>query len=227
MNQLNNRSVVVTGAGGVLGNAVAHRFFQNTDRVTGIDLQFKDSCDWKTLEGNLTDFSATESLVQSVQSDSESVDILIHCIGGFRFGSVTDLSVEDFDFLVNVNLKSTFNVLKAVLPVMKQRKFGRIVLIGANASLDAGGGMGPYAASKLGVNALVRSISKEVNQLDINVNAVLPSIIDTPTNRSDMSDADFSQWVTPEALADVIFTLCGPSGNPINGSLIPVVGGLA
>jgi len=96
--------------------------------------------------------------------------------------------------------------------------------IGANAALKAGGGMGPYAASKAGVHRLTEALADELKHTGITVNALLPSIIDTPANRSDMPTADFSTWVTPAALAAVILFLASSNSQPINGALIPVVG---
>jgi NAD(P)-dependent dehydrogenase (short-subunit alcohol dehydrogenase family) len=116
--------------------------------------------------------------------------------------------------------------MRELLPPMKKRGFGRIVLVSARATLNPPAGMSAYAASKAGLNALVSSVAEELKDFDININAVMPSMIDTLANRRDMPKADFKKWVSPDALAEIIFSLTQPWGKPIHGALIPVAGRL-
>ena len=102
---------------------------------------------------------------------------------------------------------------------------GRVINIGAGAAVKAGMGMGSYAASKSGVHRLTEALAEELAGTSVTVNAILPSIIDTPTNRKDMPDADTSQWVQPAAVADVILFLASPAARSITGALIPVTRG--
>jgi NAD(P)-dependent dehydrogenase (short-subunit alcohol dehydrogenase family) len=115
---------------------------------------------------------------------------------------------------------------RAAIPFLKQSGQGRIINIGANGALKAGAGMGAYAASKSGVHRLTESLAEELKAAGITVNAVLPSIIDTPANRAEMPQADFAKWVTPRALAEVILFLASDAGAPITGALLPVTGGV-
>jgi NAD(P)-dependent dehydrogenase (short-subunit alcohol dehydrogenase family) len=113
---------------------------------------------------------------------------------------------------------------RAALPHLLARGAGRIVNIGANAATRAAAGMGPYAASKAAVARFTESLAEEMKDRGITVNAVLPSIIDTPQNRADMPDADFSRWVAPEAIAEVILFLVSDAAAAVTGALIPVTG---
>jgi NAD(P)-dependent dehydrogenase (short-subunit alcohol dehydrogenase family) len=130
------------------------------------------------------------------------------------------------DFLVRANLLSTIHLLRAIVPVMKTRGFGRIVLVGAKATLSPGAGMGVYLATKAGINQLVQSVAEELKPADITINAVMPSMIDTPANRKAMPEADYGKWVAREELAGIIFGLTQPGSRAIHGALIPVSGRL-
>jgi len=128
------------------------------------------------------------------------------------------------DLLFTVNVKTALNCSRASLPYLRRSRARRIVNVGANAALKAGEGMGAYTASKSGVHRLTESLAEELKKDGITVNAVLPSIIDTPANRNDMPQADFATWVTPQALAAVIQFLASEAAAPVTGALLPVVG---
>jgi NAD(P)-dependent dehydrogenase (short-subunit alcohol dehydrogenase family) len=125
-----------------------------------------------------------------------------------------------------MNLVTTLNASKAVLPHLLARRSGRIVNVGANGALKAMAGMGAYAASKSAVHRLTEALAEETKGAGVTVNAVLPSILDTPANRADMPDADFNLWVKPAALAEVMLFLAGPEAAVITGALLPVTGGV-
>jgi NAD(P)-dependent dehydrogenase (short-subunit alcohol dehydrogenase family) len=149
---------------------------------------------------------------------------LVHCAGGFRYAPIDQLEDKDLQFLIDANLRSSFYLVRALLPEMKKKNFGRLVLISSKSTLQAPAGLSAYAASKVGLNALVSAVAEEVKSFDININAVMPTVIDTPANRRDMPKADFSSWVSPAQLAEIIFSLTQPWGKPIHGALIPVAG---
>ena len=138
--------------------------------------------------------------------------------------SVHETSAATWDFLMDLNARTLINVASAVVPAMIQRGRGRIVTIGAGAALKGGAHMGAYAASKSALIRLTESMSAELKHQGINVNYVLPSIIDTPDNRAAMPDADASRWVAPAALADVIAFLASDGAAAIHGAAIPVTG---
>lgn len=219
------RSVVVTGAQGALGVHVVNRYLKEGCDVIGISRSSqRPSFETKnsgTLRWISVDVSDSSEVKEKFPSD---VDVLIHCAGGFRFVATDQFTDDDLDFLMNTNLKSALLLTRQVLPRMKERNFGRIVFVGAKATLSPTAGMGLYTASKAGLNALTASLADEVRHFDINVNTILPSIIDTPANRNDMPHADFSTWVSPSDLAEIIFSFTQPWGKSINGALIPVGG---
>ena len=152
------------------------------------------------------------------------IDVLINIAGAFSFEQVADGSVATWEHLFDANLKTALNASRAALPFLKRSGAGRIVNIGASAALKAGAGMGPYAASKSALHRLTESLAEELKQDRITVNAVLPSTIDTPANRRDMPNADFSRWVSVDSLANVILFLASDLAADVTGALLPVTG---
>ena len=221
----NNLVSLVTGANGALGKAVIDRFLRAEQTVVGVDLTTgspQKNLHWQSCD--LSKLSDVEKLAKDLNAQGLVVRNIVHCAGGFRFNKIEDHSEADFDFLLNSNLRSTFNILKTLLPGMKSRKEGRIVLVGSKSVLQSPAGMSVYLAAKSGVHQIVMSVAEEVKALNININAVLPSILDTPANRQMMPDADFKSWVKLEELSEIIFSLTQNYGNAIRGALIPVVG---
>ena len=221
-------SFLVTGAEGALGSEVIAALLESGAKRVYATYLHAEPRHLSTLQGH----SAVEWLqVDVTHSDSVKrviaplqVDGLVHCAGGFRYSTVEEVTDGDLDLLLSLNLKSAFLLARALVPGMKARNFGRMVFISAKATLAPGAGMGPYTASKIGLNALTLALAEELKAYDINVNAVLPSIIDTPANRKDMPQADFSKWVTPQALAKFIVSLTQNGSQPVHGALIPVSG---
>jgi NAD(P)-dependent dehydrogenase (short-subunit alcohol dehydrogenase family) len=226
-------NVVITGARGALGSTLTETFLGAGCRVAGVDIAVEtegeiladDSTDglfWRHVDA--TDPSSVQTAVEDIDSELGSIDALINCAGGYRWSHIDDVSDDDLDFLVGANLRSGLLFVREVVPKMTDQGFGRIVLMSSKSTLNPGEGEGPYASSKAGLNTLAESVAAEVKEEDVNINAVLPSIIDTPANRDSMPDADYSKWVKRDQLADIIFRLTQPFGDPINGALIPVAG---
>jgi NAD(P)-dependent dehydrogenase (short-subunit alcohol dehydrogenase family) len=218
------KHLLVTGAEGALGSQVVKTCLEKTDfeiLATYHRSPGPSAARVQWIQVNLSQKETTETSLKNFEIDS-----VIHCAGGFRFATIDELQSSDLDFLLDANLRSSFNLVQTVLPGMKKRNFGRIALVSARASLQAGQGMAAYAASKSAINALTTAVADEVRAFNININSVLPTIIDTPANRKDMPKADFSQWVSTEALAEVLVWLVQPASSPINGALIPVAGRL-
>ena len=136
---------------------------------------------------------------------------------------MADGSVATWDRLYAMNVRTALIASRALLPLLRA-SHGAIVNIGAAASVKAGVGMGAYAASKSGVARLTEALAEELKEEGVRVNAILPSIIDTPTNRADMPDADVAKWVSPAQLAGVVAFLLSSDAMPITGALIPVTG---
>jgi NAD(P)-dependent dehydrogenase (short-subunit alcohol dehydrogenase family) len=227
------QTVVVTGAAGALGSIVSERFLAEGCTVVGVDIGLeqgdelvadaeRERLHWTEID--LTDAEAVRSGVARINDALGPIDAVVNCAGGFRWTLMGDASDEDIDFLIGANLRSALLMVREVLPGMKERKFGRIVLMSSKSTLNPGKGEAPYAATKAALNALTKSVAAEVTELDVTINAILPSIIDTPNNREEMPDADHDTWVKREQLAEIIFSLTQEFGEPINGALIPVTG---
>lgn len=216
------KQIVVTGANGALGSAVVAEALSKGARVVGVDLSFSDtSPEIDRLTVDLTDASATAAALARLQQ----IDAICNIAGGFSMGPYAHaLENDEWDHLFAMNVTTMRNAVAAVVPKMLDGKSGKIVNVGALSAREGQGQMSAYCAAKSTVMRLTESLSKELRHEGINVNAVLPSIIDTPTNRNDMPDADFRQWVAPSALAEVILFLCSDAALPIHGALVPVPG---
>ncbi|MCK9543815.1 MAG: SDR family NAD(P)-dependent oxidoreductase [Novosphingobium sp.] len=224
------RSVIVTGGFGVLGQAVAHSFAALGDRVARVDFAASPS---SSLAGaldiggvDLTDPAAAQTAVDAAVAAHGGLDVLVNVAGGFTWETLADGNIESWARMQAMNLMTAATITKAALPALTASQAGRIVNIGAGAAIKAGMGMGAYAASKSGVHRLTEALAEELAGTSVTVNAILPSIIDTPTNRKDMPDADFSQWVQPVAVADVILFLASGAARSVTGALIPVTRGV-
>ena len=223
------RSIIVTGGFGVLGQAVAEAFAAQGDKVARIDfapsakLPVAGALDIGGVD--LTDGAATSAALEQVVAAHGGIDVLVNVAGGFAWETLNDGSIDTWAKMQAMNLMSNATITKLALPHLIAADEARIVNIGAGAAIKASMGMGAYAASKSGVHRLTEALAEELAGQGVTVNAILPSIIDTPTNRADMPDADFSQWVKPQAIAEVILFLASPAAAPITGALIPVTRG--
>ncbi|MBB3047199.1 NAD(P)-dependent dehydrogenase (short-subunit alcohol dehydrogenase family) [Litorivivens lipolytica] len=222
---LKDKVIVVTGGLGSLGRAVSAAAVSAGAKVYAIDV-----VDGKPEAGveatpalDLGDSEATKKAFSDIASKAGRIDALVNVAGGFAWETIDEGSIDTWDFLYKLNVRTAVNASKAVLAHMP-KSGGRIVNISAAGSVKADLGLGAYAASKSGVSRLTEALAEELKSRNITVNAVQPSIIDTKPNRDAMPDADFATWVTPAALADVILFLISPQAEAITGALIPVVG---
>lgn len=224
---MSNRVTVITGASGVLGQALAEAALNRGDIVAAIDhgpAHRPDDSSWMNLGGvDLTDPTATQAAMDAVAERFGGIDHLLNAVGGFVW-QTTEGPLENWDRMHRMNLTTVLNACRAALPHLTASTAGRIVNVGALGALQAGNGMGAYAASKAGVHKLTEALADETRALPLTVNAVLPSIIDTPANRADMTDADFSTWVQPQELATVMLFLASDAASGVTGALIPVRG---
>ena len=176
------------------------------------------------IKANVTKEDEVKKTIQETLEGFGEIDILVNIVGGFAYAKVIDTDEKTWDLMINMNLKSAFLCSKAVLPHMINQNYGKIINISSRPALKGSAGVGAYSASKAGVLNLTETIADEVKDNDINVNAILPSTIDTPANRRDMPNADFSKWVKPEEIARVIVFLASDDSKPISGAAIPVYG---
>jgi NAD(P)-dependent dehydrogenase (short-subunit alcohol dehydrogenase family) len=225
------KKVVITGASGALGEAVAQAFGAAGAHLALIDRAAEPKDLAKNLGApysfqggiDLADPEQAQSAIEAAANKLGGIDVLVNVAGAFRWETIAEGKLATWDFLFAVNLKTAVCACKAALPHLLERG-GRIINIGAGAAGKAGAGMGAYAASKAGVARLTEALAEELKDKGVNVNAVLPSIIDTAANRADMPTADFTRWVQPAALADVILFLASDAARAITGALIPVSG---
>ncbi|MFM0266022.1 SDR family NAD(P)-dependent oxidoreductase [Paraburkholderia sediminicola] len=231
---LDGKIVAISGGFGCLGQAVARVLAERGARVALIDRAETPyggtSVPQQQLDafalGNvdLGDFEATQRAVDTIAEKFGGLDALLNIAGGFRWETITEGSIHTWDLMYQMNLKTAVNATKASLKYLQQSRDGRIVNVGAGAALKTGVGMGAYAASKAGVARFTEALSEELAGSPVTVNALLPSIIDTPQNRKDMPDADFSRWVKPDGIGKVIRLLLSSDARAITGALIPVTG---
>jgi NAD(P)-dependent dehydrogenase (short-subunit alcohol dehydrogenase family) len=165
-----------------------------------------------------------ESVAESLQHFSR-IDVLVNTVGGFRAGSpMHETPIETWDFLHNLNARSVFIACKKVIPHMLKQGSGKIINLAARPGLEGQAGMAAYSASKAAVFRLTESMAKELKDQGINVNCIIPGTIDTSANRGANPDADFSTWVTPESLSEVILFLSCSASRDIHGAAIPAYG---
>ena len=226
-------TVLVTGASGALGGVVTQEFLKRNwqvvawDRVASTAKHPEGSSSVFPIACDVTDAVSVAQAWEETLKTVDGIQAVVHCAGGFRYSPLEQTSVDDVEVLINTNLKSAFFVLRPTVEYFKKKGFGRIVLISFRATQKPFPGVSAYAASKAGLNALTEVLAQEVLDYNITVNAVLPSVIDTPANRKDMPNADFTKWVKPEELANLILSLVSQGwGSAVSGSLISVGGRL-
>lgn len=218
---------VVTGAAGTLGGAVATRFIDAGATVVAVDVV--DPADATVPDGatyrqaDLTDEETVAALFEAVVETEGRIDALTNVAGTWRGGDpVDETDVGTFDLLFDVNLRTAFLATKHALPHLRETE-GAVVSVSARSGLSGGEGDAFYRASKAGVKILTESVAEE-NLGTVRANCVLPSVIDTPMNREMMSGADFSAWVDPADIADVMLFLCSDGAAPTSGAAVPVYG---
>jgi NAD(P)-dependent dehydrogenase (short-subunit alcohol dehydrogenase family) len=237
MQELKDRVALITGAAGNLGQATGEAFREAGARTVLVDHAVGrleelyperiDAAEHMLVGGvDLTDAAAVEDLTASVMDRFGRIDILVNTVGTYRGGKpVHEERLETWELLFDANVRTTLLALKAVVPVMLKQGSGRIVNVASRNALHGTAKVAAYSASKSAVVRLTESLAAELEASGIGVNCVLPSTIDTPQNREAMPNADFSDWVKPEAIATVILFLAGDAARGITGAAVPVYRG--
>jgi NAD(P)-dependent dehydrogenase (short-subunit alcohol dehydrogenase family) len=226
---MKGKVALVTGANGGLGTFVTQALIEAGATVAGVsrNIQQSDfsSATFTALPADLSTEAGAKKMIESVVARFGRLDILVHTVGGFAGGrSVAETDAATFQRMLDLNLNSTFYLLRAVLPVVRKTGNGRIIAIGSRAALEPGAGVGAYSASKAAMVSLIRTVALENKDAGITANVILPGTIDTPANRKTMPKADFSTWVRPATVASLSVWLAGDAGKDLNGAVIPVYG---
>ena len=229
------RVVILTGAAGNLGQAVARAFAAQGARLALVDRDAQalesarqalpDGCESAAFPTDLLDPTAVGRMASDAAARFGRLDVLANIAGGFTMGPpLHETSDKDWDFMLDLNARTLFNCCRAVVPHLLAAGGGRIVNVSARAGTRGAAHMGPYCASKAAVISLTESLSEELKDSGITVNCILPGTVDTPQNRSAMPDQDHGRWVALDALADVILFLASDGARAVTGAAVPVYG---
>ena len=227
--ELNDKVIVITGAKGGLGTFVTNAFLAAGARVVGVSRSIADKDfpheRFTALAAELSNGDSARKLIDAVAGKTGRIDGLVHLMGGFAGGvPVAETDDATFDRMIDMNLRSAFHVIRAVLPQMRTQGSGRIITIGSKAAVEPAATAGVYAASKAALVSLIRTVARENIDRGIAANVVLPGTMDTPANRSAMPGVDFSTWVQPGQVASLLVHLASDLSTQINGAVIPIYG---
>jgi NAD(P)-dependent dehydrogenase (short-subunit alcohol dehydrogenase family) len=226
---MKDQVILVTGANGGLGRYVTQAFLDAGATVVGVSRKIQQSDfngpAFTALSAQISTAATAKSMVESVVARFHRLDVVVHTVGGFAGGqSIAETDDATFERMFEVNLNSTFYVLRAVLPAMRKTGKGRIIAIGSRAAMEPGAGVGSYSASKAAMVSLIKTVALENKDVGITANVILPGTMNTAANRKAMPDADVGKWVQPANVARLIVWLAGDAGKDVNGAAIPVYG---
>ncbi len=225
----------MTGAAGTLAGEAARHFSAaganlalvdiDSDLLDGVLANLNTASSSMCLRADLTDEESVTGMVGAVMDRFGAIDVLANIAGGFTMGPrVHETDIADWDFMLDLNAKSVFLTCRAVIPHMLTPRGGKVINIAARVANEGKSRMAPYSVSKSAVARLTESLAADYRHDNINVNCIMPGTIDTPTNRREMPDADYSKWVAPAALAEVILFLASDAARAIHGASVPVFG---
>jgi NAD(P)-dependent dehydrogenase (short-subunit alcohol dehydrogenase family) len=227
------RTVVVAGGTGALGASVSRAFVESGARViaTYVKQAEYEALAKQVSSGligvslDVTDEAAVAKFVAETESKYGAIDALVIAVGGYAGGKpVWETGTATYDLMLSLNLRAAFVMTRAILPGMIRQNRGAVVNVASKAGYGHSAGAAMYAASKAGVMALFDSLAEEVKPYNINVNSIVPSIMDTPSNRREMPKANFSVWPKTDDIAKVILYLCSDDARVIHGAAVPVYG---
>jgi NAD(P)-dependent dehydrogenase (short-subunit alcohol dehydrogenase family) len=226
---LNEKVVLITGANGGLGTSVTQAFLDAGAKVVGVSPSIKQSsfpqATFIAIPSEISSGATANALVASSVSRLNRIDVLVHLVGAFAGGTpVQDTDDAAFDRMLDLNLRSTFFMLRAVLPHMRAQRSGHIIAIGSRAAMEPAAMAAAYGASKAALVSLIRSVAAENKDAGISANIVLPATMDTPANRAAMPGADPAKWVQPRQVARLLLGLADDELSQVSGAVIPIYG---
>ncbi|RMI24938.1 MAG: SDR family NAD(P)-dependent oxidoreductase, partial [Calditrichaeota bacterium] len=234
MNAPDSLIVLITGGTGGLGKAVTEAFlnagakaivtYTRPEAFADLQARLNHPTNLEGVQANLTEEASVRQVFHHIQQKYPRLDVLAHLVGGFWMGGdISQTPLDRWQQMMQINLTTTFLCVREALGLMKAQGGGRIFTIAARAAVELPAGLGAYAVSKAAVIALTEMLANEGRPYNVAANVILPSIIDTEANRRSMPDADTAQWVTPEAIADVLVALStGAAG--VSGTAIKMYG---
>lgn len=218
--------ILITGASGGLGPAVVDAFLATGATVFGVARSWKKGNPHNTTRFHVVeaDVNTDEGCDAAVEA-ATPVEALVHLVGAFAGGKTVEKTDDStFDQMINLNLRSAFRMIRAVLPGMQEAGRGRILMIGSRAGEEPMAGCAAYNLSKAGLASLIRTVAMETKKTGITANLVAPSTIDTAANRAAMPSANHSLWVKPESIARLLVWLASKEAADISGAVIPIYG---
>jgi NAD(P)-dependent dehydrogenase (short-subunit alcohol dehydrogenase family) len=229
---LHGKVILITGAKGGLGTSVTNSFLDAGARVFGVSRSIADSDfphpNFSAVAAELSDGDRARQVVENVVDKGGRIDGLVHLVGAFAGGrSVAETDDATLDKMLDLNLRSAFHVIRAILPIMRAQGAGRIVGIGSKAAVEPASLAGVYGASKAALVSLIRTIARENADVHVSANVVLPGTMDTPANRAADPNADYSKWVHPCQVAKLLVHLVSDEASQVSGAVIPIYGGEA
>ena len=233
--EFDGKIVIVTGATGFLGSEVCRAFLETGATVVGVYVIDKKLPFFEKVLGagakrvvlekaDVTKDGEMERVAAKLARQFRRIDVLVNTVGGYMSGTVEDSTSADFDRAMALNLRSVFLACKAVIPAMRKQKRGKIVSVSTRTALRGEAEASLYSASKSGVNRLTEALAEELADANVQVNCVMPSVMDTPANREWMSKDQIAKAVKTSEVARVIRWLCSEDAAPISGAAIPVYG---
>lgn len=220
---LNMKNIIVTGANGNLGVAVVKRILADGNRViavgsSGNTLGFaKDNSNFELHDIDLTKHEEAWTFSETVIEKYGQIDGAALLVGGFAMGNIADMQYEDMEKMIRLNFATAFNVAKPLFNHMLSNNNGKIVFIGAKPALEPhmAKNMIAYSLSKSLLFSFAEILNASADGKNVNTSVVVPQTIDTPQNRKDMPDADFSKWSKPENIAEVFSFIFNEKSNVV------------
>ncbi|WP_311141048.1 3-oxoacyl-[acyl-carrier-protein] reductase [Porphyromonas endodontalis] len=246
MNLLAGKTALITGAGRGIGRAIALRFAQEGANVAITDIRITDEVEEfiaqlnamgvkaKAYTSNAADFDDAHKTVEAVAADFGAIDILVNNAGITRDGLLMRMTEEQWDMVININLKSAFNLTHAVTPIMMRQRSGSIINMASVVGVSGNAGQANYSASKAGMIGLAKSTAKELGSRGIRANAIAPGFIITDMTNA-LSEDVKKQWAaqiplrrggTPEDVAGVATFLASDLSAYVSGQVIHCCGGM-
>lgn len=229
MIRLDGKVVLITGAKGGLGNSVTQAFLDAGATAIGVSRSIAASdfshSGFVPMPAELSSAEAAQRLADSAVARFQRIDVLVHLVGGFAGGkSVAETDDATLERMLDLNVRSTFYIARAVVPHMRKQGSGRILAIGSRAAMEPAAMAGAYSASKAALVSLIRTLAIENKDRGISANVILPGTMDTPANRAADPGADFSKWVQPAQVAAMLLHLASDAASQVSGAVIPVYG---